>query len=790
MRRTYRKKSNLINKTGYTPGYSTEHNPVNYIPSEHITMANTPYPLQATPLNENGEPIGDSLVMRPGGEYRFPGASYVEETPVFKDGGKNDWISAKISLLVKEGYPQKQAVAIAYSMYDNIHSDGGEQLPMYQFGNTFPGSNFKKPKFSADPNIASPEQFSEDMNKITEVNPGKYGLGKDPNAPSLLSTDSLTAGEDFKKRTDEIGKAAGLPQQDFSKNIFGDTGASSTEDPNKVKDLDIKGGQPFQFFNPYSGFDIPTAASTLGSSIENGDTLGTIGSGLKLATGLARNVFGGMGQARRNNYLQKQYYEKQREGMTGSGREEMLRFGGYYQDGGEEPSDVQEQVVQALQQGMSPEDVLQQLVQMGMPEDQATSLIQSIMQQMQPSTPQLKRGGMMYYQDGGDEDDEEYDDLINKYPNQNSEMEDEEEEEPGEQEETNEVEKEEPKYDKNSARDTWVAKTGLPWSEAKRLGYTNGSAKDNIKLLSELNDPRFNKKYLRSKPFTQTVTKTTPKTQVAANAAPKAGASRFMFTSDKAYQDYLKANKLEAPKQNSNMLIPMAPINFSPSNNYPMFRQAYQDGGEQQIAQQVAQAIQQGMQPQEAMAMLVKSGMTQDQAVELVQAIIAQIQQQGHNPKEEAAEGGNQVPQEEVMEQGTPQLRKGGAMCYQDGGDAQGMQPQAGDEEIQAIMQQVMQMLQQGAQPEQILQMLVESGIPEDQATQLVQMVIQQMQQQGHNPEEESAEGASSNPQEEAMEQGTPQMRTGGKYMRTLIGKTIKSYKYNPKTDSYTVSYE
>jgi len=53
-------------------------------------------------------------------------------------------------------------------------------------------------------------------------------------------------------------------------------------------------------------------------------------------------------------------------------------------------------------------------------------------------------------------------------------------------------------FDSNSARDTWVHKTGLPWSEAKKLGYTTGSAKDNIKLLNELNDPRFKKENLRS----------------------------------------------------------------------------------------------------------------------------------------------------------------------------------------------------------------------------------------------------------------------------------------------------
>ena len=63
-------------------------------------------------------------------------------------------------------------------------------------------------------------------------------------------------------------------------------------------------------------------------------------------------------------------------------------------------------------------------------------------------------------------------------------------------------------FDSSSARDTWVFKTGLPWSEAKKLGYTDGSAKSNQKLLSELNDKRFKKENLR----TSTGTKNTQTT--------------------------------------------------------------------------------------------------------------------------------------------------------------------------------------------------------------------------------------------------------------------------------------
>lgn len=1202
---TYKKKSNLINKTGYTPGYATEKNPVNYIPSEDITMANTPYPVYATPLDQNGNPIGKGLVMQPGGEYKFKGASYVKETKFFQKGGegkiapslekqllnkyvmpstkkamlrareqgittgghnggldairhsssaaatssilpswsnfipgiaplniaatniagivheanspndweehasdlynnfvgsvvgtlpiteenkhdlliraqkngilsdmgnkkplknkqtppsnnkqnnmnntttsifnrnvrrntsftqkspeniqsfghggeKNDWISAKISKLVKEeGYPQNQAVAIAYEMYDNMHRNGGYQLPMYQVAGTA----------NIDPNKPTPEAIAayEEQQKKAQ------GLG-------IAITDSALGDETSGMTNPELMPTSAQLSYNKMQNTATNNYDANGNAKNTGNPLDIKGEEPFQFFNPYSGFDIPTAASTLGSSIESGDTLGTVASGLKLATGLARNVFGGMGQERRKNYVTKQGYEKQREAMTGEGREiAMGRFGGYYQEGGEEGmeqpqgGDMQQQVAQALQQGASPEEVMQQLVQMGMPEDEAMALIQGIMQQMQPSTPQLKRGGMMYYQVGGEEEygyeDEEENYMINKpslmgkqqdfsqralaiNPAIESAVESTYSTEEEEEEET-------PSYDKNSARDTWVAKTGMPWSEAKKLGYTSGSAKDNTKLLSELNDPRFKKENLRNKPLSpakktektytqedlwgkapvnplqdyldnfgkgkqasvkpqESVKKVSKpgyvdpykglyedaegnvrnakgqisdlqgrpqnflqRTFVDVGVIPPMGkdgkrmkvpgyestmeeqnawhkargeakkkrgnyqeGGEYDDYNEKDYKDndvvrhsggntgltksevnslakqykmspqeflnivsygepgegmssrhelyiegsdkYLPKNWRDTYKQNKSSTTGVRGV-LNRGLDYmgvnPVFNMGgyYQDGGEQQITQQVAQAMQKGMQPQEAMAMLVESGMTEDQAIQTVQAIMGQPQQEQ-----------------------TPQLRKGG--CYQEGGE-QAQAPQQGDP-TQEMMQQVAQMLQQGADPQEVLQMLVEAGVPEDQATQMVQAIMQQMQggqpQQGTpqmrrgggyyqeggeemdeqmEGENEGAEGETPNmeqiesqveqalkqgadpqevlqqliqmgmPQDQAMqmiqeilqeiqggetgmespEEGTPQMKKGGKYMRALIGKTIKNYTYNPKTDSYTVSYE
>jgi hypothetical protein len=87
----------------------------------------------------------------------------------------------------------------------------------------------------------------------------------------------------------------------------------------------IKNPEKEQIFNPYGGVDIPTAASILGESIEKGDTFGTLASGVKLAAGLGRNFFGGMGQARRNQFVTDEYNERQRDGLTQA----------TYQEGGE-----------------------------------------------------------------------------------------------------------------------------------------------------------------------------------------------------------------------------------------------------------------------------------------------------------------------------------------------------------------------------------------------------------------------------------------------------------------------
>lgn len=46
-------------------------------------------------------------------------------------------------------------------------------------------------------------------------------------------------------------------------------------------------------------------------------------------------------------------------------------------------------------------------------------------------------------------------------------------------------------FDNDSARDWWVKRTGKSWAEAKKLGYSDGTASSNIELLNRLKDKNF-----------------------------------------------------------------------------------------------------------------------------------------------------------------------------------------------------------------------------------------------------------------------------------------------------------
>jgi hypothetical protein len=94
----------------------------------------------------------------------------------------------------------------------------------------------------------------------------------------------------------------------------------------------------------------------------------------------------------------------------------------------------------------------------------------------------------------------------------------------------------------------------------------------------------------------------------------------------------------------------------------------------------------------------------------------------------------------------------------------QGMPQQGGNPEemIQQLMQMVMQALQQGTDPQQIVSMLVEQGIPQDQAGQIVEATMQQMQ------------GAQAPQSPQMMSGGNMQYQMGG--LRKSPMEAMKNY--------------
>ncbi len=73
---------NLVNNKGYTPGSKSFNNPINIIPSNNITMKQTPFDLLGI------DNLGNQQVMKAfnPNNYQFPG-DYVTEVPIAQNGG-------------------------------------------------------------------------------------------------------------------------------------------------------------------------------------------------------------------------------------------------------------------------------------------------------------------------------------------------------------------------------------------------------------------------------------------------------------------------------------------------------------------------------------------------------------------------------------------------------------------------------------------------------------------------------------------------------------------------------
>jgi len=144
------------------------------------------------------------------------------------------------------------------------------------------------------------------------------------------------------------------------------------------------------------------------------------------------------------------------------------------------------------------------------------------------------------------------------------------------------------------------------------------------------------------------------------------------------------------------------------------------------------------------------------------------------------ADGGMMPPQDQQMMQ--QQMMQEQQMQQQQMQQApqQQMQQQGGQEQMIQMVQQVAQMLMQGAQPEQIMQQLVQAGVPQEQAQQIIQVAMQELQGQ---QQQQPMQG-----QEQMMPQ-QGMMSSGGKLPREILRARAKAHMSPREAANYVNNY-
>jgi hypothetical protein len=141
------------------------------------------------------------------------------------------------------------------------------------------------------------------------------------------------------------------------------------------------------------------------------------------------------------------------------------------------------------------------------------------------------------------------------------------------------------------------------------------------------------------------------------------------------------------------------------------------------------------------------------------------------------------------------QNRGGMLMTYPDGGmmppqdqqmmqqqmmQEQQMQQQGGQEQMMQMVQQVAQMLMQGAQPEQIMQQLVQAGVPQEQAQQIIQVAMQELQGQ---QQQQPMQGQKQMMPQQGM------MSSGGKLPREILRARAEAHMSPKEASNYVNNY-
>ena len=269
-----------INTTGYTDGTNTANNNYNIIPSNIITMQNVSKPLTLIPIIDGKPQYNMRKIANPGD----PDIDFGNE----------------VTGVIEIPYAQSDYGTIGNN--NNPFPNMGTGIN-YNFNNS-------AVKFPQTPNIGTNLYgFNQNFQNIeNNLDPSYEAYKKNQQGELPYTVDANGI---------KINRDPNLSQQQEADQI-------------KLTQQSSKGAPFVGAINPYGGWNMANTSTFLGASIQDGNTLGIIGSAGKLITEGLRNGFSGAAAMKRYNeshdeYLQKDALARQKQGEY---------WAGTYQEGG------------------------------------------------------------------------------------------------------------------------------------------------------------------------------------------------------------------------------------------------------------------------------------------------------------------------------------------------------------------------------------------------------------------------------------------------------------------------
>lgn len=305
--------NNYINNTGYLDNTETSNNPLNIIPSNIITMKGVSRPLTLVPI-VNGKPLYSKKIIAKPGDPDINFGNDVEgvlELPYAQIGMMtNPMLMNTLNGIMNA--PNQLNTALDYGLYSippiDSSLEGYNYTPKQQ---NIP--NPPLPKYVVPPAPPSIEEYRKQQAQ-------KYN-NYDGSVPP--SEESINR---YNSQMDTFFNGKGKVETD--PNELQKMNASLTK---YEEDKKKKQGKPFVgAINPYGGWNLANSSVMLGASIQDGNTLGIIGSAGKILTEGARNAFSGAAAMKR--------FRENQDDFAEALQEEMQKQGEYwapgYQKGG------------------------------------------------------------------------------------------------------------------------------------------------------------------------------------------------------------------------------------------------------------------------------------------------------------------------------------------------------------------------------------------------------------------------------------------------------------------------